>query len=107
MNNTRRKFFKQGLAGALLVGTASFVRAGITDPVKPKAPKATNPFRLGMAGYTFVNFDIDKTLNITIYLVSVLIYTDTQIWAYLQYIRAKGLKRTISSFLKIKERRVS
>ena len=64
MNNTRRKFFKQGLAGALLVGTASFARAGITDPVKLKAPKATNPFRLGMAGYTFVNFDIDKTLDI-------------------------------------------
>nr|WP_321522546.1 TIM barrel protein [uncultured Macellibacteroides sp.] len=64
MNNTRRKFFKQGLAGALLVGTASFARAGITDPVKPKAPKAANPFRLGMAGYTFVNFDIDKTLDI-------------------------------------------
>ena len=64
MNRTRRTFFKQGLAGALLLGAAPFVKAGVTDPVKPKAPKAVNPFRLGMAGYTFVNFDIDKTLDI-------------------------------------------
>ena len=64
MNRTRRTFFKQGLAGALLLGAAPFVKAGVTDPVKPKAPKAVNPFRLGMAGYTFVNFDINKTLDI-------------------------------------------
>lgn len=64
MNRTRRTFFKQGLAGALLLSAAPFVKAGITDPVKPKASKAVNPFRLGMAGYTFVNFDIDKTLDI-------------------------------------------
>lgn len=47
--------FKQGLAGALLLGTSAIAKAGLPDPVKPKAPKAVNPFHLGMAGYTFVN----------------------------------------------------
>ena len=63
MKNTRRTFFKQGLAGALLLGSSSLAKAGEPDPVKPKAAKAVNPFRLGMAGYTFVNFDLDTTLK--------------------------------------------
>lgn len=56
MKHSRRTFFKQGLAGALLLGTSTIARAALPDPVKPKAPKAVNPFHLGMAGYTFVNF---------------------------------------------------
>ena len=63
MKHSRRTFFKQGLAGALLLGTSTIARAALPDPVKPKAPKAVNPFHLGMAGYTFVNFDLDTTLK--------------------------------------------
>ena len=61
--NTRRKFFKQSLAGALLLSTASITQTGWAQAIKPKAPKSVNPFRLGMAGYTFVNFDLDTTLH--------------------------------------------
>ena len=59
MEKSRRSFFKKGLAGAILLGTASVAKAGLPDPVKPKAAKAVNPFHLGMAGYTFVNFDLE------------------------------------------------
>lgn len=45
------------------MGTASVAKAGLPDPVKPKAAKAVNPFHLGMAGYTFVNFDLETTLK--------------------------------------------
>ncbi len=51
------------MAGALLLGTPRILKAAVPDPVKPKAPKAVNPFKLGMAGYTFVNFDLDTTLK--------------------------------------------
>ena len=47
MKHSRRLFFKQGLAGALLLGTSAIAKAGLPDPVKPKAPKAVNPFHLG------------------------------------------------------------
>ena len=63
MKHSSRLFFKQWLAGALLLGTSAIAKAGLPDPVKPKAPKAVNPFHLGMAGYTFVNFDLDTTLK--------------------------------------------
>lgn len=49
MEKSRRSFFKKGLAGAILLGTASVAKAGLPDPVKPKAAKAVNPFHLGMA----------------------------------------------------------
>ena len=64
MNFTRRKFFKQSLAGALLLGaTPAAIGASFTMPIKPKAAKSVNPFHLGMAGYTFVNFNLDTTLE--------------------------------------------
>jgi len=63
MKQNRRTFFKQGLAGALLLGAPAFLKAGITYPIAPKAAKKANPFRLGMAGFTFVNFDLDTTLK--------------------------------------------
>ena len=63
MEKSRRSFFKKGLAGAILLGTASVAKAGLPDPVKPKAAKAVNPFHLGMAGFTFVNFDLETTLK--------------------------------------------
>lgn len=64
MNFTRRKFFKQSLAGALLLGaTPAAIGVSFTMPIKPKAAKSVNPFHLGMAGYTFVNFNLDTTLE--------------------------------------------
>ncbi len=63
MKNSRRSFVKQGLAGAFLLGCAPVVNALPVDAIKPKAAKAVNPFQLGMAGYTFVNFDLETTLK--------------------------------------------
>lgn len=63
MKQTRRTFFKQGIAGAMLLGAGSWAAAATPDPVKAKAAKTANPFRLGMAGFTFVNFDLDTTLK--------------------------------------------
>lgn len=63
MTNTRRLFLKQGIAGTLLLGTAPLLSAATPDPVRPKKEKPNDLFKLGMAGYTFVNFDLDTTLN--------------------------------------------
>lgn len=63
MKQNRRTFFKQSIAGALLLGAPAFLKAGVSMPVGPKGSKKTNPFRLGMAGFTFVNFDLDTTLK--------------------------------------------
>ena len=62
MEKSRRVFFKQSLAGALLLGASPLVNAA-PDPAKPKTAPAVNPFHLGMAGYTFVNFDLETTLQ--------------------------------------------
>jgi sugar phosphate isomerase/epimerase len=62
----RRTFFKKSLAGAVMLGAAPLLGqagAAVMDPPKPKAPKAVNPFKLGMAGFTFVNFDLETTLK--------------------------------------------
>lgn len=63
MKANRRTFFKQGLAGVALLGSSTLLKASAPDPVTAKAPKKTNPFFLGMAGYTFVNFDLETTLK--------------------------------------------
>jgi sugar phosphate isomerase/epimerase len=63
MKNSRRSFVKQGLAGAILLGATPVINAFPANEVKPKAAKAINPFQLGMAGYTFVNFDLETTLK--------------------------------------------
>ena len=63
----RRTFMKQSLAGAMLLGAAPLAAkaewVSETNQVRPKPPKARNPFQLGMAGYTFLNFDLDTTLK--------------------------------------------
>jgi len=67
----RRTFMKRSLAGALLLGATPIVGAGfkparptnLLNQVMPKPPKPNNPFQLGMAGYTFLNFDLDTTLK--------------------------------------------
>ncbi len=69
----RRSFLKKSIAGVAMLGATpliagpliagtSSVAAG-NDVIKPKATKANNPFQLGMAGYTFVNFDLETTLK--------------------------------------------
>ncbi|KAA6324046.1 Inosose dehydratase [termite gut metagenome] len=64
MKQTRRAFFKQSLAGAMLLGAGPWMNAATPGPATAKAPvKAVNSFKLGMAGYTFVNFDLDTTLK--------------------------------------------
>lgn len=65
MNKTRRKFFKQSLVGALLLATSAKMWAGASVPKGKitKAYKVSNPFQLGMAGYTFHKFDLDTTLK--------------------------------------------
>lgn len=63
MENSRRKFFKQGLAGALLLGAAGSVDAALPKETETEAAKKENPWQLGMAGFTFVNFDLDTTLK--------------------------------------------
>lgn len=78
MEHSRRTFFKRGMAGVFWLGTAKLAQAGtlpagplqvgipgIETPSKtnPRKRKAVHPFRLGMAGYTFVNFDLDTTLK--------------------------------------------
>jgi len=63
----RRTFMKRSLAGALLMGSAPLLTkagwVGTTNQVIPKPPKANNPFQIGMAGYTFLNFDLETTLK--------------------------------------------
>ena len=67
MKQNRRSFMKRSLAGALLLGAAPMVAkaewVGAANQVTPKPPKANNPFQLGMAGYTFTNFDLETTLK--------------------------------------------
>lgn len=63
MKQTRRAFLKNSMLGALLLGATSNTHARISEFIKPKVPKQVNPFHLGMAGYTFVNFDLDTTLK--------------------------------------------
>ena len=77
----RRDFLKKGLIGAAALSAAPLVAmpfvTGIANPLitdidevsqdrtkaKPKTPGASNPFQLGMAGYTFTNFDLETTLK--------------------------------------------
>ena len=46
----------------VLLTAAGTVRAQETRPGPQPAPETTEKFRIGMAGFTFVKFDLDKTL---------------------------------------------
>ena len=58
---------KRSLAGALMLGAAPIIAKAewvdANEQVIIKPPKTNNLFQLGMAGYTFVNFDLDTTLK--------------------------------------------
>lgn len=63
----RRDFLKTSAAGAALMAMPAAAWS-ITTEAAPKSDgmkpePRTNPFHLGMAGYTFVNFDLDTTLR--------------------------------------------
>lgn len=62
MLENRRTFFKRGIAGAVMLGASPLLKA-MPEEVKPKAAYKKNPFFIGMAGYTFVNFDLETTLT--------------------------------------------
>ncbi|MDR0574036.1 MAG: sugar phosphate isomerase/epimerase [Tannerella sp.] len=73
MMSSRRDFLKKGLAGAAALSAAPLAaepfipdvnkRSADDHVTEPKAMKKTNPFQVGMAGYTFVNFDLETTLK--------------------------------------------
>jgi len=62
---TRRSFVKKAGAGLLAMGASSAIFSeellAAADPIK-KTPKE-DLFQVSMAGYTFRNFDIDKTIE--------------------------------------------
>ena len=65
----RRDFLKAGVAGAALlavpeVALGRMPEAAPTNSCMKKERTSADKFHLGMAGYTFVNFDIDTTLRI-------------------------------------------
>lgn len=64
MTQSRRTFLKQGLASALLLSMGGVAQAGeLLAPESRRTRKEKNPFHLGMAGFTFVNFDLETTLK--------------------------------------------
>ncbi|MDR2385321.1 MAG: sugar phosphate isomerase/epimerase [Tannerella sp.] len=63
MMTDRRDFLKQSIVGAALLGASPLMAITNADVLKPKTQPATNPFQLGMAGFTFVNFDLETTLK--------------------------------------------
>lgn len=61
----RRDFIKASAAGAALLATPTWAtHAAAASKAQAGNRKADDAFHLGMAGYTFAHFDIDKTLDI-------------------------------------------
>ena len=65
--DTRRSFIKKAGAGLMAIGAGSVLTNeelyAMRGPEK-RAPKKADLFEVGMAGYSFLHFDIDKTLEI-------------------------------------------
>ena len=59
--NSRRKFLKLAGTGILAAGTSSLYASRV---IQTSADKAVNTFSIGMAGYTFKEFSIEKTIEI-------------------------------------------
>jgi sugar phosphate isomerase/epimerase len=65
----RRNFLKTGILGTCALGIPTLLantcegQNAVDNKAKAKPAGATNPFKLGMAGYTFVNFDLLTTLK--------------------------------------------
>lgn len=65
MENSRRNFFKKSIAGMVMLGAGGITQVACTPAEKKEEANtpAENPFHLSMAGYTFVNFDLETTLQ--------------------------------------------
>lgn len=101
----RRDFLKTSAAGAALMTAPELALNALTKTNKtdnlPMHDQWTETFKLGMAGYTFVNFDIDKTLDIMqrldVHYLCIkdfhlpLDSTDEQIAAFKEKLAAKGV----------------
>lgn len=68
--SNRRDFLKTSLVGAAALSAAPLAAEPFVSGVSKVSAnshafqaKASNPFQLGMAGYTFVNFDLETTLK--------------------------------------------
>jgi len=69
----RRDFLKKGMLGAAVLGAAPMAAEPLishmnkaflaNEPLKTEGSKVSNPFQIGMAGYTFLNFDLETTLK--------------------------------------------
>ena len=64
MMKNRRTFLRQSMCGALLLGTSSFAGIASAKTTVITERKKSNLFKVGMAGYTFNRFNLDKTLEI-------------------------------------------
>ena len=62
--SNRRNFLKQGLAATVLLSIPSLNPELLAAAPNENKKSHDHPFKLGMAGYTFVNFNLDKTLEI-------------------------------------------
>lgn len=60
---SRREFIKAGVLGTALMAMPSELLQAATPKVLGKKAPKEDLFKLGMAGYTFCHFDIDKTLE--------------------------------------------
>lgn len=101
----RRDFLKTSAAGAALMTAPELALNALAKTNKtdnlPMHDQWTEAFKLGMAGYTFVNFDIDKTLDIMqrldVHYLCIkdfhlpLDSTDEQIAAFKEKLAAKGV----------------
>jgi inosose dehydratase len=65
--NTRRQFLKVAGAGILAAGTSSVYGSPVLTEAKKKKKTETvlgpHLFSVGMAGFTFANFNVDKTIE--------------------------------------------
>ncbi len=56
-------FLKRGAAAIAAASITPSLSFAAEVPASARKQQKEDPFRLGMAGYTFVNFDLDKTLD--------------------------------------------
>src|SRR5512136_1646000 len=61
--NTRRQFLKMTRTGILTAGAAKVYETS-AYPIPPEKSPVKDLFSVGMAGFTFMRFDVDKTIQI-------------------------------------------
>jgi inosose dehydratase len=60
---TRRSFLHKGILG-ITATTLLSIPSVFAEPLKPEtSKKKTDPFKLGIAGYSFANFNLDESLK--------------------------------------------